>query len=95
MKNILMILFLVLLLSGCAGPRDQGGLIAGVILLVGTMIALTIIKPFFWGMEKADKIKNDSGRKIIYGVMIAGIIFVLINLDKVFVVIGRAIGLGN
>ena len=46
-------------------------------------------------MEKADKIKNDSGRKIIYGVMIAGIIFVMVNLDKVFVVIGRAIGLGN
>ena len=90
-----MILFLVLLLSGCAGPRDQGGLIAGVILLVGTMIALTIIKPFFWGMEKADKVKSKSGQKIIYALMIIGIIFVMVNLDKVFIFIGRAIGLGN
>ena len=46
-------------------------------------------------MEKADKVKSKSGQKIIYALMIIGIIFVMVNLDKVFIFIGRAIGLGN
>ena len=67
MKNILLILFLALLLSGCAGPRDQGGLIAGVILLVGTMIALTIIKPFFGEWKKLIKLKMTLEEKLYTG----------------------------
>ena len=95
MKKLLGILVLSLLLSGCAGAGEQSSLLGGVILLVGGIIALTNVRPFFWGMEKADKVKSKSGQKIIYAVMIIGIIFVMVNLDKVFIFIGRAIGLGN
>ena len=64
MKKLLGIVVLSLLLSGCAGAGEQSSLLGGVILLVGGIIALTIVRPFFGEWKKLIKLKVNQDKKL-------------------------------
>ena len=83
------------LLGGCAPAGHESSLLGGVLFLGLLILTGFILAPFFKGLDKVNTLKNKTERNIFTIIIVIGIIIVLLNLDKIFVVIGRGVGLGN
>ena len=94
MKTIFFLTFLLFfILSGCVGPNrgEESANLAGIIFVIGAIVIIIILRPFFSLMERSQDIKNKKMSQFLFAFGIICIIVILFNLDKIFVFIFKPI----